>query len=291
MKSSIFLIYTLLTFKVLFCSASLNCERQTSKFNDSSIKLVETACAYGDPVIYTFDGVKYELNKDGDYIFLKNDKNNIEAQVRIQLDRNNGKDMSIFKAIAIGNQLNSIQLVYTDLHGVNMYYNGLTYSYNPPIKRMKLGIFYIQVDAKPKIKFHIQYENDIKTEVSVLEHGLFIHLQIDASFKNRTKGLLGVVDGNSENDFTLPDGTKLYINAKYPDEKDIIRFTESWKINPHTSLFRNMRHLSHHNANDDNIHNNYDYNYYSSNNRLLANLKNFIFFMCLKITYFYYLEN
>jgi hypothetical protein len=55
-------------------------------------------------------------------------------------------------------------------------------------------------------------------------------------FKYKTKGLLGIFDNDVSNDFTLPDGSFLVLNAS--DDREIFyKFGEQWKLNANNTIF------------------------------------------------------
>jgi len=55
-------------------------------------------------------------------------------------------------------------------------------------------------------------------------------------FKSKTRVLLGIFDNDISNDFALPDGSVLVLNAS--DDRDIdTKFGEQWKLNANNTIF------------------------------------------------------
>ena len=84
----------------------------------------------------------------------------------------------------------------------------------------------------------LQFTNSININISLTaEHNAFSFIMaIPDTFRNKTKGLLGIMDYDTSNDFSLPNGTVLQLNVS--NDRDIFyRFGEFWRNTPANSIF------------------------------------------------------
>jgi hypothetical protein len=130
--------------------------------------------------------------------------------LQIELDRANLLDFYVnrnqFDILSVADE-NSVQL-----NGLNLYFNENEYL--------------IQFLTGVSIKLVLTSEKD----------AFLIFVSVPEKFKSKTKGLIGMMDGNKTNDFMLPNGTVLEIDPN--DDKEIFySFGKYWRNTLNTTLF------------------------------------------------------
>ena len=118
-----------------------------------------------------------------------------------------------------------------------MIHNGVQYSFNNFIILFTAGVLTLLINGKyayldafsPAVvvndteiewkniggskSLSVSYVSGAAIEISVLNGLLSVSLTAPQSFTGKTRGLLGVYNGDTEDDFTKPDGTMLPENS------------------------------------------------------------------------------
>jgi hypothetical protein len=87
-------------------------------------------------------------------------------------------------------------------------------------------------------RIFINYENGISFDIALNDrHDAFLILSyISEKFKGKTRGLLGVMDGDKSNEFTLPNGNILQLDPEN-DREIFNKFGQEWLVKNQTSVF------------------------------------------------------
>jgi len=171
-------------------------------------------------------------------MLLEIDEIKFKAQVRMtQFKNSQGKSTSgtVFTAIATkGENMDLIQLELNSARNVDILINGRLFE-EENLSSLELDGLILYVSTN---RYFIQFLNGINMEIKLTpEHDAFLIVTtVPDRFKSKTKGLLGIFDNDVSNDFTLPDGSFLVLNAS--DDREIFhKFGEQWKLNANNTIF------------------------------------------------------
>ncbi len=154
-------------------------------------------------------------------------------------------DGTVFTAIAVnGENMDSIQLEINNAKEVDILLNGQIFE-EENMNNLELDGVYLHISFE---RYFLQFVNGINIEIKLTqEHDAFFFVTtVPDKFKSKTRGLLGVMDNNISNDFTLPDGTVLKLNATN-DREVFYSFGENWRRNMNNTVFTYLDGLSHSN--------------------------------------------
>ena len=159
------------------------------------------------------------------------------VQVRIEPIRNSNTPTTqgtVFTGIAIkANNTDDIQLELNN--GVLLGINGRLVDPEESQLSWLLNGVYIE-RSNNTYSFLYNNEISIKIEIDLTESFFYILMTVPRSYQRRTKGLLGVMDDNEQNEFTLPNGT--YLSIARDNDRDIFyRFGRFWKNTPTNTIF------------------------------------------------------
>jgi len=194
--------------------------------------------ASGDPHLSTLDGLGYTYNGYGEFILVEIEEIHFLIQVRmtpfINPQTNQVTQATVISSLAVQYQQGTIQLEITRLGQVEILLNGrFLESQDETIFALDGLNLYLSPE-----NYILQFENEINIDIILTEeHNAFsIITTLPDRFQNKTKGLLGIMDGNIANDFSLPNGTVLQLNAS--NDRDIFyKFGEHWRNTPSNSIF------------------------------------------------------
>ncbi len=193
----------------------------------------------GDPHFTTLDNVKYLFNGYGEFVLFEIDDIKFKCQIRIQslLDKEGG---TVFKAIAL-EHLNSdrVQVELNEVNDVVVYLNGRPFELTSDWSRTKSTFSFKRValllDNRDMTIFFL---NGITISLTLNSDMTAFSLltTVPNQFRQKTKGLLGNMNGNPLDDFILPDGSTIKID---PDnDRDIYyKFGSLWQTTNQTSIF------------------------------------------------------
>ncbi|XP_064612337.1 uncharacterized protein LOC135476257 [Liolophura sinensis] len=199
---------------------------------------------WGDPHIQTLDKKDYTFNGWGEYTMLELLSGETTAFVlqartgRVKDGNGNFTNATIFTGFAVKDYVNTANVqieLSNDRKGLLLYVDGEDYSLNYRDDRpfpfggnvsiVKLGTSTLSFSFLTGLSFN----------VSVGEEVLDITLTLPGTSEYTTRGLLGVSDGDVNNDFTLPNGTILDINST--EEEIYYRFGQQWMVDASSSVF------------------------------------------------------
>ncbi|XP_054748917.2 uncharacterized protein LOC129254474 [Lytechinus pictus] len=197
----------------------------------------------GDPHITTPDGANYTFNGLGEYWLTRIDSTGFKLQGRTERtfdDNGNLADTgTVFTSVVAEQDATRVQF---DLNAVRTQLSIL-------INRTEATIVDIQAGQYESSdpSFDLRYSGnryqalftdstgrEMSFSIGVSQSMIDLSIQVPAEYVDgRTRGLYGVVDGDSTNDFTSPDGTVL----TNPNDAAIFQYGQSWKIESSASLF------------------------------------------------------
>jgi fibulin 1/2 len=239
------------------CIESDNChlyfERRPSRSSQSYFPLF-WGWGFGDPHIQTLDGKTYTFNGYGEYILMKTTDESFVLQGRAEQVGTNST-ATVFTAFSmaqfpasgdfVANDASStvlhVQLgannnleVYAN-HIAQMTCMDLTSNFTSLSNTSSLTLDNVTILRPNNDTFQAIYGSDISIRVEAQTVTLSITFAGSMDLMGQTRGLFGVWDENSDNDFTARNGTILP-----PDSSDRIihfEFGLSWQVLENESLF------------------------------------------------------
>ncbi|CAH2248026.1 serine-rich adhesin for platelets-like [Pelobates cultripes] len=194
---------------------------------------------FGDPHMSTLDGVSYTFNGLGEFTLanIKNENNDVIFRIQGRTARaENGT----------GNATNFVGLAaYTSLGGQVQWTllndNATILSYNGTIIPLSENVTYIDHVALEKTangEVKGTFDSGISLSVTATLGVLNFVVLLDSVHQNRTEGLLGLYNGNPNDDFMFADGHTLpYSGNIKPKESEIYIYGMTWKTTPENSIF------------------------------------------------------
>ncbi|XP_073483821.1 mucin-like protein [Aquarana catesbeiana] len=194
---------------------------------------------YGDPHINTLDGLRYTFNGLGEFILTNAKDENDTVVFRLQgrtARAGNGTSYATnFVALAASTSYgDQIQWSLKNANETTVSYNGtfielsdnLTYVDHVGFGRTKTG------EAK------VLFDNGISVSCSANLGILSFVVTLQSTYQNRTEGLLGVLNGNPNDDFLTAYGSTLpYNDNTKPNDSQIFNFGMTWKTTPEDTIF------------------------------------------------------
>ncbi|XP_022099124.1 mucin-4-like isoform X5 [Acanthaster planci] len=201
---------------------------------------------FGDPHLRTLDGMEYTFNGLGEYTvaLFENDAGQryFELQGRTQRAFNSQTQQlslaTFFAAFAAEADGDARIEVKVNSEGTDLEtkVNGNTVS--PTAEGLEFGNFTVQRMEDP-IQIIAIYPEDIRFTVSIRNGFADISLQPGQDYMGRSKGLLGLWDGDQMNDLQRRNGNLQEAtgpNGNYSDQ-DVFNFAETWRTTESDSLF------------------------------------------------------
>jgi hypothetical protein len=207
----------------------------------------------GDPHFTSLDKVSYSFNGFGEYTLLEIKEINFTAQVRLApfVDKHgNFTDGTVFKAIAIQGGRNVDKLQF-ELNSQNELLFCLNDRFlNPDDQELLFESGSVALNGVllniQSNRIFVNYENGVSFEIVLSDSNdaFFVLTYISEKFKRKTRGLLGVMDDNKLNDFTLPNGNVLQLDPEN-DREIFAKFGQEWLTKNETSVFTYAKGLQH----------------------------------------------
>ncbi|XP_038062355.1 mucin-4-like [Patiria miniata] len=201
---------------------------------------------FGDPHMRTLDGLDYTFNGLGEYTMALIDDDDgqrqFELQGRTQRALNSEtqqlSEATFFAGFAaeyVGDARIEIKL-NSDGTDLETKVNGA--SVTPTADGLLIGNFTVLREEDP-IKIIAVYQADIQFSVGVSNSFADITTQLSEDYMNKTKGLLGVWDGDKGNDALRRDNTQQTVTGPNGEqsEQDFFAFGQTWAISESDSLF------------------------------------------------------
>ncbi|EDV29249.1 uncharacterized protein TRIADDRAFT_51362 [Trichoplax adhaerens] len=187
------------------------------------------------------DGKQYTFNGLGEYQLLNLQNNYVDVQARTSQALINGTrsaKATVFSAFAAKqNNSDVIQATLNDQNnGLDILVNGnIPLTLNDLSQNETREYNNVDLALSQNGSLVVAFSSGTSLEVTVLPGLISIAVNAPASLQGNSKGLLGVWNGNMNDDFTRPDGSKILINAT--EFEIYYDFGEKWKINETQSLF------------------------------------------------------
>ncbi|XP_030753832.1 protein mesh-like isoform X2 [Sitophilus oryzae] len=203
------------------------------------------AGVYGDPHIVTFDDLEYTFNGKGEFVLIKSNArlDNIEVQGRFeQMDPNlygEVRATQLTSVVARGNSSTVVEVrrrpeyarwryrldVITD--GKRVYFDrpSLKFQHFPGVT------VYTPTYILNQSEVIMMFDNGVGVEVLDNQGYMTARVYLPWSFINKTAGLLGNWSFNKEDDFTLPDGSRVSVVSNINDMQRVYTdFGSKWMI-------------------------------------------------------------
>ncbi|XP_071941000.1 uncharacterized protein [Antedon mediterranea] len=201
----------------------------------------KTGWMFGDPHLETLDGLNFTFNGLGEYTLLDVDDGFIVLQGRTEKvdDTLNATIFTAFSAQQAESTKFQIvlkgssdfEVILNETDSINRT-DITTGPYVPP-EDPNFSV-QLKIDDNNKEYIVALWSSKFAISVSPLFNMLEIVVSTPDRFMNKTIGLLGVWNGNTDDDFTYKNGDIL---PKDSSEQEIFDYGETWRTTPETSLF------------------------------------------------------
>uniref|UniRef100_A0A914EN25 Sushi domain-containing protein n=1 Tax=Acrobeloides nanus TaxID=290746 RepID=A0A914EN25_9BILA len=197
------------------------------------------SASYGEPHFVTYDGFRYTFNGLGEYWLLKNNPEQpVAFQARTeQVKSSDGiSQVSGITAFVMKSENSSkIQIQQSNIRTADIYIDDVLLD-GPFDLDHELDLTGVHIKIAQNLKnFIVSFADGMTFTITPYIRAFGIEVLISSDFKgNKTSGLLGVYNGNSSDDLTLPNGTILPINST---AAEIYFNLKAWNIAKNESLF------------------------------------------------------
>ncbi|XP_022100979.1 neurogenic locus notch homolog protein 1-like isoform X1 [Acanthaster planci] len=200
---------------------------------------------WGDPHVKTLDGVEYTFNGLGEYTIalIEGDDGQklfeLQGRTRRATNKETGEltDATFYSGFAaqfvgVGQVEVKLNSDATDLITT---VNGDVVT--PTTEGLLIGNLTVRRENDTKVT--VIYPDDVQLTVGVNNSIGDITVQLGQTYRGKTKGLLGVWDGDQSNDALRRDGTQQQATGQNGEmlERDFYNFGETWRISAENSLF------------------------------------------------------
>ena len=191
---------------------------------------------FGDPHFDTFDGLRYTFNGKGEFWLVQTTDDSVNIQVRLTPVQDGGATIISAVAVQFEDSSNPAAQARISDSSVEVEIGGVAYTADAVENSTNIDANGNIVDggddvtALQNVVFQLQKDNDTSGVVISSLNGISVTvrlqgntaLSVSASLniraaENTTRGLLGVINGDESDDFTLPDDTTIDINSTEED--------------------------------------------------------------------------
>ncbi|XP_018413992.1 PREDICTED: sushi domain-containing protein 2 [Nanorana parkeri] len=260
-------LYDVITFYYC-CLWSDNCQYYMELRPSSdcrTYKPSKVASAFGEPHIISFDGLSYTYKGKGEYDMVVSTKPNLRIQCRtspyhgtkvkvgnfgsvpiqtvtilqddnIRSRRSLPKKLNIAAISSVAMQEEDSDIIEVRMHDITIntlevFVNKQIISFEEQSWMDMKGVFLF---SPSPANVTVMFPSGAGVEVREIGGFLSLSVFLPEIFKDKTQGLLGVMNDNPADDFTLRNGTVLP-TASSPEE--IYQFGADWSVTNQTSLF------------------------------------------------------
>ncbi|XP_065502108.1 kremen protein 1 isoform X2 [Caloenas nicobarica] len=195
----------------------------------------QAASAFGDPHFFTFDGLNFTFKGQGEYTLVESDLTSLRVQGRTQqVHFPNGTGAQVTGLSAVAMQENSsdvIEVRYSEDLNLEVLLNQKVISFSEQSWLDLNGLFlHSSADQNITVMF------SSGSGVEIRESGGFLSLTVllPEEFMNHTQGLFGVMNGNTEDEYTFRNKTTMSVHAS---PQQLFEFGANWAVENGTSLF------------------------------------------------------
>ncbi len=189
----------------------------------------------GDPHLRTFDGLGYDFQAVGEFLYLQSTQDPTEMTIQIRLGPWPGsKRIATNKALvtSVGGDIVEINVENTPRLSIN---NTPVTMADKEIIQLKNGC---KIYAETQSKYWIIWKDNSMAEVRMHSRYLDVFVSLPDNRKGLIKGLLGNSDGDKTNDLQTRDGSKTFDIANKLTKGELYNeFGNSWRITQAESLF------------------------------------------------------
>ncbi|KAG8597924.1 hypothetical protein GDO81_002432 [Engystomops pustulosus] len=190
----------------------------------------KVSSSFGDPHFITFDGVNYTFKGLGEYTLVSSSYKSLMIQGRTQPAKH--ANVTGFSSVAMkegDSDVIEIRLV-EDLLMPEVLLNQELLSFNRTWIDLKGVFLFYGANQRVTAMF------PSGAGVEVRGHGIFLSINVllPEEFMNQTQGLMGVMNNNPNDDFTLKDGRVLSIDST---SEQLFMFGADWAVTNDSSLF------------------------------------------------------
>ncbi|KAM4808187.1 sushi domain-containing protein 2 [Rhinophrynus dorsalis] len=230
-------LYDVITFYYC-CLWSDNCQYYLQLRPSSDCRTYKpprVASAFGDPHFITFDGANYTFKGRGEYILVTSPIQSLDIQGRTQpVTFANGSTSFVtgFSSVAMregDSDVVEVRLAQSS-GNIEVLLNQEVLSFNRSWMDLK-GVF---VYSSANQNVTVMLPSGAGVEVRGRGGFLSVSVLLPEEFLNHTQGLLGVMNHNAMDDFTLRNGTVLPPNA---NPQELFQFGADWAVTSDSSLF------------------------------------------------------
>ncbi|XP_010602217.1 sushi domain-containing protein 2 isoform X1 [Fukomys damarensis] len=196
------------------------------------------ASVFGDPHFLTFDGTNFTFSGRGEYVLLEGEayRKDLRIQGRTEPVTTTGGTQARGTGLtAVAVQEGNSDVVEVRLTagsgGLEVLLNSEVLSF-AEVDWMDLKGLFLSVAAKDKVS--VMLSSGAGLEVSVQGPFLSVAILLPEKFQNHTRGLLGTLNDNPADDFTLRSGKVLPLNSS---AQKLYQFGTEWAVHNTSSLF------------------------------------------------------
>ena len=191
---------------------------------------------FGDPHFDTFDGLRYTFNGKGEFWLVQTTDDSVNIQVRLTPVPDGGATIISAVAVQFENSSNPAAQARISGGNVEVGIEGMAYTADDVENSTNIDAngniveMGDDVTALQNVAFQLQKDSDSSGIVISSLNGISVTVRLQGSTalsvsaslniraaENTTRGLLGVINGDESDDFTLPDGTSIDINSTEED--------------------------------------------------------------------------
>ncbi|KAK2190863.1 hypothetical protein NP493_66g06040 [Ridgeia piscesae] len=199
---------------------------------------------YGDPHIRTLDGFQYTFNGLGEYTLIETTYGNFTLQGRTAkaIDKKGAeRDATIFSAFAakdddsdtvhVGMTVDKDGLsVYVENEDISGWFNSSTVNDDVDYKGLS-------ITKTNTTQLLVTFRSGFSLTIGVSAEQLDITVGAPDTFKNQTKGLMGVFNGDATDDLQPPGENARPLSNSSSEKTIFTDFGELWRIDSANSLF------------------------------------------------------
>ncbi|KAJ7404334.1 hypothetical protein BTVI_72880 [Pitangus sulphuratus] len=191
--------------------------------------------AFGDPHFLTFDGLNFTFNGLGEYMLVESDLTSLRVQGRTQQGRlPNGTGAQGTGLSAVAMQENSsdvIEVRYSEDLNLEVLLNQKVLNFSEQTWMDLKGLF---LYSTPDQNITVMFSSGSGVEIRGKGGFLSLTVLLPEKFMNHTQGLFGVMNGNTEDEYTFRNKTTLPVHAS---PQQLFEFGANWAIENGSSLF------------------------------------------------------
>jgi hypothetical protein len=194
----------------------------------------------GDPHITTFDYLDYTFNGAGEFWMVRNISDMpMAVQSRMEpftYPNGSSKSATVFTAFVMkSNTSSTVQVQRSLVRTVDIYVDGVLMDLSNPLL-FDISYEGVQVSVASDItSVSVAFACGLNFLISTTADAFSIFATCDEKYKNKTRGLLGVYDGNKDNDLQNQNGNVIAANSSLQGIHN--KFGLTWRILQSESLF------------------------------------------------------